>query len=45
MISGHLDLVARDVSVRFEDLKVPAGVTLAVPPLTRAELLQRSACR
>ena len=39
MISGHLNLVARDVSVQFEDLKASAGVTLAVPPLTRAELL------
>jgi branched-chain amino acid transport system ATP-binding protein len=31
MTSGHLDLVARDVSVQFEGLKALAGVTLAVP--------------
>ena len=30
MTSGHLDLVARDVSVQFEGLKALAGVTLAV---------------
>src|SRR6202166_2821154 len=31
MTSGHLDLVARDVSVQFEGLKALSGVTLAVP--------------
>jgi branched-chain amino acid transport system ATP-binding protein len=31
MISGNLDLVARDVSVRFEGLKALSGVTLAIP--------------
>ena len=31
MTSGHLDLVARDVSVQFEGLKALSGATLAVP--------------
>jgi branched-chain amino acid transport system ATP-binding protein len=31
MISGDLNLVARDVSVRFEGLKALSGVTLTVP--------------
>ena len=31
MTSGHLDLVARDVSVQFEGLKALSSVTLAVP--------------
>jgi branched-chain amino acid transport system ATP-binding protein len=31
MTSGHLDWVARDVSVQFEGLKALSGVTLAVP--------------
>ena len=31
MTSGHLDLVARDVSVQFDGLKALSGVTLAVP--------------
>jgi branched-chain amino acid transport system ATP-binding protein len=31
MTSGHMDMVARDVSVQFEGLKALAGVTLAVP--------------
>src|SRR5258707_10844988 len=31
MSSGHLDMVARDVSVQFEGLKALSGVTLAVP--------------
>src|ERR1700688_2298631 len=31
MTSGHLDLVARDVSVQFEGLKALSGVALAVP--------------
>src|SRR5258707_3368824 len=31
MPSGHLDLVARDVSVQFEGLKALSGVPLSVP--------------
>src|ERR1700741_2963536 len=31
MMSGGLELVARDVSVQFEGLKALSGVTLAVP--------------